>query len=725
VLLRGDKGWRRRVYTMALGSAVMACVGFPVGAGASAIRHYEQVSPADKGLNDVVGDGLTTQASVDGDAAAFNSRAQFAGAVGSGADGETQYVARRSSGGWNTSAVTPMPRPDAVQTFFAPTNLQLYSDDLRTALVWAYDLPAATGDTPDRNGVYSEDTATRALQPITVSQQDPIGPFDFGDVNVWGASADLRHVAVVADTRLLPGALAGRSNLYQWDNGVLTLAGTLPDGTLSPGGATVTPKNYRGAMSADGSRLAFASPTGPGAQLYLHIAGSTTAWVSEPETRAWRDRTDSTLPTGVSLQGMTRDGHNVFFVTNSALLDSDTNGGPDVYRYTDSSDPASDSNLTMISQNGDTPSSTGVGGAVVGFSEDGQRAYYHTLSAKLVLWDHGSTRVINSAVPRSQLAVTASQPGLGRVTPDGMYMAFLSNAAFDTVHGPTGEVTNGHLEAYLYSLRDDTLKCVSCPSVGAISDASVTPDITAGNPRIFNVTLRPRFLDDSGRLFFSTPESLVAQDTNGVADTYEYDGATGELGLLSTGKGRDPVEFADASTSGDDVFVLTRQQLRSSDHDDLVDLYDVRVGPAPPEPQTQATPPCDGEGCQPAPSSAPADDTLGSLLLDDGGPGLLTPRALVARSRATFHGAAGALSVRLGAPGKLEWSGRGLRVGSAKRGRAGTVRLSVHLTRGAGARLRKSGSYQTTLRLKLVQADGAEVTSAVRVTFRATATKGR
>src|SRR6185369_12119963 len=131
-----------------------------------------------------------------------------------------------------------------------------------------------------------------------------------------------------------------------------------------------------------------------------HIDGGRTVWVSEPETAAWRDRTDTTLPTGVILQGMTDDGHTVFFVTDSRLVDADTNGGPDVYRYTDSADPENDSNLTMISQNGDTRSNQILGNSVVGFASDGERVYYHTTADRLVLWDHGSTDVITSAVSR-------------------------------------------------------------------------------------------------------------------------------------------------------------------------------------------------------------------------------------------------------------------------------------------------------------------------------------
>lgn len=572
-------------------------------------RAWEMASPLEKGNGDVVGDGLTTVAAPDGGAVAFNSRAQFAGSVGSGVSGQSQYVARRGPAGWSTRAITPMARPDALQTFFAATKLQVFSSDLSTALVWGYDLPEASGDQTDRNSIYVEDTATRALQPITVSQNDPLTPFDFLGEQVWGVSDDARHVAFTTNTSLLPDAVGGGPYLYQWDEGSLTLAGRLEDDSVAP--ATVFPRNYRGAMSADGSRLAFISLAfHPAAQLYLRINGARTVWVSQPEG------SDQSTPTGVSLEGMTRDGHTVFFVTNSALLNSDTNGGADLYRYTNSADPASDQNLTLISQTGDMERNTALGGGVIGFSEDGQRVYYHTLTSNIVLWDRGGTHLIASPVKREptpglQLTTTASEPGLGRVTPDGMHMAFATYEAPDTVHGPTGEVTNGHVEIYLYSLKQDTLKCVSCPSGGAISDASVMPDVTAGNPTIDNVGFRPQFLSDQGQVFFSTAEALVPEDTNGVSDAYVYDSASGRLSLLSSGQGGAPSSFVDASASGDDAFLLTRQRLISADTDELVDLYDARAGGGFTQSHMTSLA-CDGDACQDPPSSPPFVESIAS-----------------------------------------------------------------------------------------------------------------
>ena len=151
--------------------------------------------------------------------------------------------------------------------------------------MWAYDLPAVTDDAPLRNNIYIEDTTTRSLRTVTVTQQDPLAAPDFFDFPlVWGVSGDAHHIAFVTSTTMLPNAAPGAPNVYKWDDGVLTLAGILPDGSVPAGGSDVVPVDYRGAMSADGSRQLFtASPDGGPAQLYMRVGDSRTVWVSQPE----------------------------------------------------------------------------------------------------------------------------------------------------------------------------------------------------------------------------------------------------------------------------------------------------------------------------------------------------------------------------------------------------------------------------------------------------------
>jgi len=712
VVLRGERGWRR---ARAIGVAATVCAAFGLlPAAASAARHFEKVSPADKGFGDIVGDGLTTVAAVAGDAVAFSTRTPFGDTVGSANIGHTQYVARRTDEAWVVHAITPAPRSDAKQTFFSPTILPFYSDDLSTAVLRGYDLPAATDDTPLRNNLYVENTATRALRTVTVSQVEVPPWFEFLNwpLEFWGISADARHVAFVTASQFLADAVPGVPNVYQWDDGVLRVASVLPDGSVPADGAN-TPVNLRGAMSADGSRLLFtALSSGGNPQLFLRIDASRTAWVSQSEVDGSAD------PTNVRPLGMTPDGRSVFFTTDTPLLPEDGNSGTDLYRYTDSAGPSSDpNNLTLISQGGDLDF-----GQLIGMSDDGERVYYQTSGSSFMVWDNGNTLI--RVVPPADFELSAS-PGNARVTPDGMFLAFRANATIDDgTHGLTGEVINNHFEMYLYSLRNRRLICVSCPSAPATSDAIVRPAATQGDPRVENAGLRPRFLSEDGRVFFSTGDALVVQDTNGVLDTYEYDPATGRVSLLSTGTGKDPATFADANASGDDVFIVTRQRLVASDRDDLVDLYDVRDGSSlPPEVVEQPRSECEGDGCQPPSPASPSKGLLGSLSFEDGA-GSAGARLLAVRERIVLHGASGLLRVRLFAAGRLAWSGRGLRAGSISR-RAGRYGVRLRLSRRGRAQLRASGVFRTSVHLTFVSVGGDEVKRTTRVTFRVAERKGR
>jgi hypothetical protein len=701
----------------------------------AAERHFEKVSPADKGRGDIVGDGATNLASPSGDAVTLSTRTPFGDTIGSGVSGQTQYVARRTAGGWLSHAITPQPRADAYQTFFGATRFEAYSEDLRTGVLFGYDLPGATGDLPFRNNVYVEDLATRDLEVVTALRDglpDPL-PHPIAELGVdanWGVSADARHLGFVSPSAYLAQAAPGVPNVYQWDDGVLSLAGILPNGEVPTGGSDVGIPMYRASMSRDGSRLLFiAFDQGNPPQLYQRIDGNRTVWVSEPEV----DPDDPNLPpnyqefpTGVTLKAASPDGHTVLFTTDAALRADDTNGTTDLYRWTDSPDPSSDQNLTVISPAGNFD------GEVIGLSDDGDRIYYRTTGDQVVVWDHGTTIVISEKVgvapnPADGLGVEASEPGLGRVSPDGRYLALATRTNFFSpegeIVGPTGEVTNAHRELYFYELGGE-FKCISCPSGPAKADITVTPDVARGVISVKIPAIRPRFLSDDGEVFFSTPETLVAEDVNGVADAYQYDPATDSLSLVSSGTGRDPANFVDASASGDDVFFVTRQRLVGSDRDDLVDLYDARIGDAVPDPVERVVPVCEGEACQGAPSGDPGGDLPGSLVFEGAGAGALRVSGLRVPSRLTLRGVVGSLRVRVSGAGTLRLRGRGLRARSVKRTRAGTVVLRLRLGGRARTRLRASGRYRTSVRLTFVS-PGGTVHRTTRVTFRAANNKGR
>ncbi|HKG01990.1 MAG TPA: hypothetical protein VKB03_02325 [Conexibacter sp.] len=707
---------RLRACAITVSVAILGCSAFAFPARAAELRHYEQVSPVDKGDGDIIGEGLSTLASDAGEAVAFDSRLVFGDAIGSGSFGLTTYLARRGASGWSTHSVTPRPLPETVQVLAGGTQVWGFADDLSTALVWGYDLPAASDDTPLRENLYVEDTATGALRTISVTQQDPLSLFDFLNGEFGGYSADAKHVAFVTSTRMLPEATSdGSPNLYKWDDGVLSVAGILPDGSLPPGGSTVFPSSIRGTMSPDGSRLVFmASPDGIAPpQLYLRVDGGGTVWVSEPE-RGDRDRTppdgDRTPANGIVFEGMTPDGNNVFFVSDDPLVDEDDAPGPDMYRFTYSPDAASNGrNLTLITNDGQSAYFLdSFGGTLVGMSDDARRAYLHDSGGTLKLWqeDAQGLTTVDPSAPRTDpsgwLTLAASMPGNGRVSPDANWLAYIKDG-----------------QMYLYDRSRQSLTCVSCPS-----DASIVPAVTNAGQRDIR-GFRPRFLSDDGQVFFNSTGSLVPADTNGVADVYEYDGLTGTLSLLSTGKGREPVMFADASRSGDDVFVVTRQQLVRSDRDDYVDVYDVRVGPAPPVPPIDTAPACEGEACQGALPATPVAPNLGSSSFEgDATPGVSHVRLAVKR-RVTLRGATGVLSVKHSAAGRIAWRGRGLVSGSLRRGGAGTAKVRLRLGKSARERFERSGRYATAVRLSFRTADGGRATRVIQVTFKTQSRKGR
>lgn len=678
-------------------------------------RAYEQVSPAEKGGGDIVGEGFTTKASDAGDALAFESRLNFGDSIGSGTVGRTTYVARRGAGGWTTHSVTPMPQPEVAQVLFGSTRVEIFADDLSNAFVWAYDLPAVTDDVPQRENLYAEDTFTGALRTVSKTQAEPLRLFDFLNTEFDGYSADAKHIAFVTSTKMLPEAAStGYPNLYKWDDGVLSLAGVLPNGSLPPTGATVFPDGIEGAMSRDGTRLVFdASPDGSApAQLYLHVDGKPTVWVSEPR----RGNGDMTPASGIVFEGMTPDGNNVFFSSKEPLVDADTAPGPDIYRFT--YDPATGGgSLTLITNDGNAVNASGFGGTLVGMSDDARRVYLHESGGTLDLWQEGvpGLTTVDPSAPRESgqanwLTLVASEPGKGRVSPDGNWLAYIKGPYIQE-----GQMFEAQM--YVYHRGDPAPTCVSCPS-----DATVQATVTNGGGRHFP-GFRPRFLSDDGKVFFTSTGSLVPADRNGVADVYEYDGPTKTLSLLTSGRGTDPAMFVDASRSGDDVFVVTRAKLVKSDGDNYVDVYDVRVGAAPVD-QLAAAPACEGDACQGALTGSPPENALGSFSLDSGGEESSRAGArLTVRHRVTFHGSSGLLSVKLSPAGRIAWSGRGLASGSLRRASAGTAGLRLRLGKSARAALARSGHYTTTVRLTFHAADGTATTT-VHVTFRG-AGKGR
>jgi hypothetical protein len=577
-------------------------------------RAYEMVSPLDKNGADIFGAGNTVAAAIGGEAAEYMAQVGFGQSNGSGVIGLTQYLAvREATEGWVSHGITPTPERESFQGIGAGiTLLPNFSEDLGKSLATGADLPAASpGGIPRGENLYVEDNMTGALVPITTPLAEPItalqGVFQ---INTMAISGDLGVATYESPLNLLPEAKGSMPKLYAWEHGTLKIAGVLPDGTLPEEGSgapfsgtfTARPNQTDNSVSRNGSRVMFVSPLSEEQhQLYMRKDGTTTAWVSEPEMPG-----APAEPKRVQMAEMTPDGKKVLFLAQDRLLEADPGtaaGELGLYIYTDGPHPESESNLTFVARVDGYSDEQQVRDRGPVISEDGERVYFYTRSTSvfadtgLYEWDNGALHFVatTESPVRERLDLSA----------DGRTLAFFTNEQL------TSAQNKGLPAVYVYREQGETLTCASCSPTGAPVRSGAEWEAAAteaglGKP---NMDFQPRFVSSDGRyVFFTTAEPLVARDTNGLSDVYEYDTQRGQAELLTTGSGEDGAWFQNADEKGENVFVLTRDQFVGGDTDNLDDLYDVRVGGGFPQPKL-STGGCVGDECQGTPGAAPRFNT--------------------------------------------------------------------------------------------------------------------
>jgi hypothetical protein len=200
------------------------------------------------------------------------------------------------------------------------------------------------------------------------------------------------------------------------------------------------------------------------------------------------------------------------------------------------------------------------------------------------------------------------------------------------------------------------LDCISCSPSGAPSGSATLQHFgqrgPVSSPDPGQALLTRNLSADGSRAFFETADPLVVADVNAkygcnqfdqapsCQDVYEWEapgagscseasGAysptnSGCLYLLSTGTSPFPSFFADASASGDDAFLFTRQPLVPADGDAAQDVYDVRVGGGLASQHEGEPIPCEGEACKPTAGVPPPAPPCGSACF--AGPASPQPR---------------------------------------------------------------------------------------------------
>jgi hypothetical protein len=511
------------------------------------------------------------------------------------------------------------------------------------------------------------------------------------------ATPDLSHALITAPQSLTPPfETGGVEAVYEWSEGRgeparnhVEPVSVLPGGASASGanGASVGQNDQlmRNAISTNGERAFFESEQ----HLYFRdVARHESVQLDAPEEGARGGNSEARF------QYATPDGSKVFFTDTAGLTTSSAakEGEADLYMCelgtsVDERSCAAKGDLKDLTTGfGGTPGD--VRGAVIAASEDGSYLYF---VANGILANAG-TRVANAIHGNCSLSERAGscnlyvshdgvtslvavlsgndfpdwEAGLGadlsrvtaRVSPNGRYLAFSSQRSLtgydnrDAVSGAPDE------EVFVYDAASARTVCASCDPTGARPVGVLEPkageettllvdrvdawgshwvagSIPGWTPgRTSTALYQSRYLSNVGRLFFDTPDGLVADDTNSTQDVYEFepegvgDCATssaggsvvykpartaeieggkveegaGCVGLISSGTSAEESVFLDATGTGpggqegEEVFFLTAARLSDSDVDNALDVYDARIcsaaTPCPPTTVSVSSPAC-------------------------------------------------------------------------------------------------------------------------------------
>jgi hypothetical protein len=629
-------------------------------------RAYEQVSPVEKNGADAVtlqplfpAQSSSCEAGEACSIAYMSVAAAFAGAQGN--ELPNAYVSTRGAGGWQTTALTP---PTSQPPANGPAKVSYaFSANLSQAVL-RVPLQRLTKNAPagvynlflrEADGGYSLVTALAPAQPPEAGCGSC---FLKEDVPIFaGASGDFSHVIFETNDSLLAGAVGERAdNLYETVGERVRLVGLLPDERAAPEGANAgagiapveeTAGQLEHAISQNGSRIVFEANADGGepdsqqkgkTELYDRLQDDSTIELSAPAAGAEPSRCETSericAAGSARFWGASADGSVVFFTSKAALTKQSYTGreapeaedlGNDLYRYDVESGKLAD--LTTDSGRAEDPNGASVMG-VLGSSADGAYVYFVAEGdlaegaasgrPNLYVWhgtgeEAGTTSFIATLEPGEEGGGDSldwtEHPSESQayVTPDGKHLAFMSVKPLtrydneDQAAGEAGHEVFDH-EVFEYSAETGGLVCASCDPSGArpVGSAFIGAKLTE---RVSTPFHQPRVLNDDGsRLFFSSPDPLVSGLAGGVVRVFEYEDGSPQL-ISGTGSSGNDV-FLDASASGDDVFIATREQLVPGDTDELVDVYDARVDGGLPTPAAPA-PACQDGACQGAPNPTP------------------------------------------------------------------------------------------------------------------------
>jgi hypothetical protein len=429
-------------------------------------------------------------------------------------------------------------------------------------------------------------------------------------------SADGGHLIFGSKYAFEPGANNSGTDLtlYSRDlrGGGTKIISTNTDGTTMTAGALSELD-----LSSDGSRVAFAKPVSTDfsgneyVHPYMRLENASGSVDLAPGSTS-----------GVLFGGMTSDGSRVFYTSVDRLLPADTDSSSDLYEAavdgagalslrlvsdsnSDLCNPVSNSAFAHWNSTGPAAGcgavALGGGGGVTSRSGsvyflspeqlDGSDGVANQPNLYLAE-PGGEPRFVSTLEPGNPLVVDSvkaagtRRTGDFQVTPDG------SDAVFVSALPLTGVSNVGFLEVFRFDAGTNDIACASCDPTGseepeANGDAELAADGLA--------------ITDDGRVFFTTPVSLVLNDSDGRGDVYEWTPAGAQL--ISSGISAFDSGLLSVSADGVDVYFFTHDKLTPQGRDGTqTKIYDARTDGGffvvPPPPPCAASDECHGAGTE-------------------------------------------------------------------------------------------------------------------------------
>jgi hypothetical protein len=692
-------------------------------------RAWELVTEANKHGAGIVPnpvEGGLIEASESGSGITYVSTAPTTeGAQGNRSLESVQNIARRTGSGWSSTDIATRNRDLGKYASGSTAEYKIFSGDLATALV------EPTGETPQpplaenaeqEQTVYLRDNLNAAPEgfftPLVTAGNVPAGAH-FGQegrrVEVRGASPDLSHVVLSSPEQLTTDfeTVTNDGNLFEWHQGQLELVSMLPDNrpASEPDGkhlgeyAELGRQDVvvRNAISNDGSRVVWETTSGEPGEHHLYLRDmASKETIQLDAVQGGTGTSEEPLP---RFQGASVDGSRIFF-TDSERLTADSHAedfAPELYVAEVTTSPLA---VTVTDLSKDSTESATVRGTILGYSEDGSYVYYVAMGMlspgagsgpKLYAVHNDGT---GWGAPRLLATLSESDESdwnpignvsqSSRVSPDGEYLAFMSQEPLTGYDNHDLHTGVSDQEVFVAKASTGGVSCVSCNPTGARPNGLLDPSfdssleiplvdpsalwtgktLAASIPAWSQVTIRegfyqPRYLSNSGRVYFDAADGLVPSDVNGKEDVYQYEPegiaggrcdansqsqsqvyerqteaqaealggepgvASGCVALLTSGTSPQESVFLDASTSGEDVFVLTASQLSTQDSDSAYDIYDAHTctGSSPcPSPAATMPQPCAGpETCRSSIGAALSGEVAASTSIRGNGNALPPP----------------------------------------------------------------------------------------------------